>query len=196
MKKLIYIFILSIMSIFVYSCEEKQVGYLVTESASYSINNMVVRIDLDGAEATYIPLIYEMWESWAKESGKFTDIHHFFLIQAEGDPKYMVGKAGIDYARNRYKLPWETTVIEGIRGTNPMKVYVHSAKTKDGNEKAMLESLKVRGDGTMTIPLTHSVPVGTYVISLRVENEGYTQLIYDCYTFNVVQNIESTPVAE
>ena len=53
----------------------------------------------------------------------------------------------------------------------------------------MIKYLKVRGDGTILLPLTHKVPAGTYLISLRVENEGHTKIISDCYTFEVVQKL-------
>ena len=183
MKKIIYIFILSF---FVVSCEKNGIGYLVTDTASYSVNKMQVRLELDLREPTYTPYLLAMWEQ-VKDSGQYENIYEFFIVAGKGDPQFVLDMGGQDLSRKSYELPWETLTLEGVRGTMPIKIYVHSVDTKDGDANAMLESLKVRGDGTMTIPFIHSIPVGVYVISLRVENEGKTNIISDCYTFEVVQ---------
>ena len=186
MKKIIYIFALSF---FILSCDKNNtIGYLVTEGAGYSEDYMMVRIELDDSEIVYIPLVNEIWKRDIKPTGQFKDIHQW-VAQMTDPEQYYLSDAGIDFIRKSFNLPWETSPIEGIRGTKPIKIYVNSATTSDGDEQDMIKYLKVRGDGTILLPLTHKVPAGTYLISLRVENEGHTKIISDCYTFEVVQKL-------
>lgn len=54
-----------------------------------------------------------------------------------------------------------------------------------GEEQAALfkEELTIRGGGAMFYPLEHKAGAGTYVVSVRLTNEGYSQVIENAYTF-------------
>ena len=52
----------------------------------------------------------------------------------------------------------------------------------------MKKLLTVRGNGMFKLPLDiSSIPVGRYMISLNIYNEGYSHDVDDCFTIIVVE---------
>ena len=80
---------------------------------------------------------------------------------------------------------WVSPPIQGVEGTQPIYYSIESIKTENGDLDKCLKEIKVRGDGTFDIPFRHSIPAGTYVISLRVKNEGYSKVVKEVFTFIV-----------
>ena len=80
---------------------------------------------------------------------------------------------------------WISPPIQGVEGTQPICYTIEAVKTEDGDEVEFLKEIKVRGDGTFDIPFQHTIPAGSYVVSLRVRNEGYSKVIKDVFTFLV-----------
>lgn len=93
--------------------------------------------------------------------------------------------AGEDYFRNKYNVPWVTTPIQGLDGTNPIRVAVKSVATDIGNADKLKEYITIRGDGTMTIPAKTDLSVGEYKVSLDFTNESYSKSIENAFTFFV-----------
>lgn len=90
-----------------------------------------------------------------------------------------------DADRIQRKYNWVSLPIEGIMGTQPIFISIHSVKTEDGNVEKFLENVNVRGNGTFDVPFENDIPVGTYMITLKVENEDHYGILPDIFTIIV-----------
>lgn len=87
-------------------------------------------------------------------------------------------------------VPWTSLRIQGISGTNPINYDFSSVKAENGGDAAKFEEAVTSGDvvvngGIVQIYQTgiNKIPNGTYILSLRVYNEGYSQILTDILTF-------------
>ena len=88
--------------------------------------------------------------------------------------------------------PWVSLPIEGVSGTAPVNFEYVSVKVSDGGDAAQFDAvqkaghLDVRG-GLLRLSQegTRMLPFGAYTITLRVYNEGYSNLLPDVFTFVV-----------
>lgn len=89
-----------------------------------------------------------------------------------------------DATREANQAPWVSGVIQGVLGTDPM-IYELVSITSPGREEAanvLAGEIKVHGNSRMEIPLKPQAPKGTYNVTLRVSNEGYSALLPDIFT--------------
>ena len=90
--------------------------------------------------------------------------------------------------RTANNSPWVTSVIQGVMGTQPINYEIAGVKASEGgNAEAFKAELEIRGAGLMQVPLYPQAPVGKYVVSIRVYNEGYSHVLEEVYTFNIVE---------
>lgn len=92
-----------------------------------------------------------------------------------------------DAIRIENGAPWVTLQMEGYLGTEPITFSIESV-TSPGNEAGAAEFMKhltIRGGGAMQYPQGTNVPAGRYVVSVRLTNPGYSQVVADCFTFIV-----------
>lgn len=92
------------------------------------------------------------------------------------------------YDANRIKnnAPWVTNIISGVLGTEPLQYSLVSVKALNGTEEdaqTFASELTVRGNGKMEIPLKPLAPQGRYVVTLKVNNEDYSAILEDIFTF-------------
>lgn len=88
-----------------------------------------------------------------------------------------------DADRIEKKYNWISYPIDGVQGTYPMYMTIHTVRTEGGGDVAkFLAEVKVRGDGTFDVPFENGIPVGKYIITLKVENEGYSAVLPDIFT--------------
>lgn len=88
-----------------------------------------------------------------------------------------------DADRIARKYNWISYPIDGIVGTQPMYMSIASVKEENGGDvQKFIEEVKVRGNGTFDVPFGHQIPEGKYIITLKVENEGYSALLPDIFT--------------
>ncbi|MCI6278881.1 MAG: hypothetical protein MR609_03680 [Bacteroidales bacterium] len=88
--------------------------------------------------------------------------------------------------------PWVSLPIQGVSGTAPVNFEYASVKTSEGGDAAKFAAMQkaghldVRG-GLLRITQegVRMLPLGAYTISLRVYNEGYSNLLSDVFTFVV-----------
>ncbi len=86
--------------------------------------------------------------------------------------------------------PWTSLRIQGVSGTAPINYEFHSVKANDGgNQEAfekLAESKELVVEGGI-IRLFQSgvkkVPNGSYTLSLKIYNEGYSATVEDVFTF-------------
>ncbi len=176
MKKLFTIIGLSGSIIYFTSCHKTNVGFLVTDYASYQVDSMVVKTvaSLDTTAPVSIPnpvygelLGFGLTPDYLLSIGVYPTVEMY---------------AGVDYTRNKLAMPWTSTALEGVEGTAPMLISIRKVTTDSGDIAAMLKQLTVRGNGIFTLPVKHSVPGGHYKISLSIKNEGYSRNLDNIYT--------------
>ena len=87
----------------------------------------------------------------------------------------------VSSSQYKYGTPYFTTSVEGVEGTKPLTYSLYDVTSEDGDVMAMREQIEVKtGIGKISIPVKHTIPAGTYWVSLRVEN---------CYSFIVLEDI-------
>lgn len=156
------------------SCHETTIGYLVTEYASYDPDSLIVRRVLDNSPGEPNP----EFQMYLDMGLSFIDIINM------GIPERI--NAGEDYNRDRLGLPWASTTIQGVEGTQPRYIVIKRIVSDTGDPDAMAALLTIRGDGTFQLPTdVSSIPVGRYVMSLTFTNEGYSKDLDDCFTIIV-----------
>ena len=126
-------------------CNDTKVGYLKADNASYGIDSLEIRKELD-----------------------------------PNDPD--------DQKKIEMEIPWLTERIQGVLGTAPLRYELLSVQAPSAEARAIFEEeINVRGAGMMELPLRTELPVGRYLVSLRVYNEDYSANLEDIFTFIVKQ---------
>ena len=88
-----------------------------------------------------------------------------------------------DADRIARKFNWVSYPIDGVQGTYPMYMKIYAVRTEESGDTAkFLAETKVRGDGTFDIPFDNEIPAGKYIVTLKVENEGYSAILTDIFT--------------
>lgn len=104
-----------------------------------------------------------------------------------------VAQAEIDglIASREELIPWTTATIEQLLGTEPLQYSLHSVRSDQGEEAAadFAKYITVIGGGRMYIDPQVDSPIGRYYISLKVKNEGHTDILTDVFTF-VLQGVK------
>ena len=92
-----------------------------------------------------------------------------------------------DRVRIEYNAPWISTDLQGYEGTAQIQFDVESVSSSLGEEAARVfqEELSIRGGGYLMYPLKNNAKPGRYVVSVRLSNPGYSQVIKDAFTFIV-----------
>ena len=91
-----------------------------------------------------------------------------------------------DAIRIKYQSPWISYAMQGYEGTEQIMFSVESVTSTSGEAEArkFREELKIRGGGgALEYPLEHAAGPGTYVVSVRLTNPGYSQVVENAFTF-------------
>ena len=94
-----------------------------------------------------------------------------------------------DAIRIEMGSPWISTSLQGYDGTDPIYFSVESVSSDQGDEAAasFMNELSIRGGGALMYPLENNAVPGTYVVSIRLTNEGYSQVIEEAMTIIVTE---------
>lgn len=85
------------------------------------------------------------------------------------------------------KIHWISSAIQGIDGTSPINITIHSVRTEGGGGvEKFLGSTVLRGNGQFDVDFENDIPIGKYIVSIKVKNEGYTEVLNDIFTIEVV----------
>lgn len=116
-------------------------------------------------------------------------VGYLLTENAKYDPDTLIVKKTldpvIDADRMAKKYNWVTLPMDGIEGTQPILFTIHSVATEGGDVSQFLKDVKVRGNGTFDVSFNNVIPAGTYKITLKVENEGYSDILKDVFTIVV-----------
>lgn len=88
---------------------------------------------------------------------------------------------------------WTSIAISGVLGTVPLIYSVEGATASDGGNAALfMEQVKIMGNGQVYFPSKDiKAPNGTYVLSIRVSNKGYTAVLEDIIRFVIREKGEA-----
>lgn len=84
--------------------------------------------------------------------------------------------------------PWVTYALSGYEGTTPIIFSIENVTSPDAGKEAVqsfLEELTIRGGGVMEVPVKNKLLQGTYRVSIRLTNPGYSQILENAMTFIV-----------
>ena len=84
-----------------------------------------------------------------------------------------------DELQIKFKIPWQSTSIEGVLGTAPVK---YSIKSVDSEYPDAASQFTMQGAGIIELQHDHTVPPGRYVFNVLIENEGYSVVLDSIYT--------------
>ena len=181
MKKLFILFIISCLwSVFI-ACEDEKVGFLVTENASYEPDSLVITKTFKNPDVEFFvepnPEYYQYLE-WGYTPEQILS----FGIYPE------IRTPNMDYYRLKFNSPWVSLGLQGYEGTEQILFSVESVTSPDvddGGVEYFRQQVGVRGGGVLEFPLKSEAKPGRYVISVRLSNESYSQVVEDCFTFIV-----------
>lgn len=94
----------------------------------------------------------------------------------------------------KYKSPFSSTQIQGVSGTEPINYDFASVKASEGGDAALFRqcveqgTVQVKG-GRIYLhqEAAQRLPLGRYLISIRVYNEDHTAIVPDAFTFILQQ---------
>lgn len=100
-------------------------------------------------------------------------------------PDSMVVKSLLDTVedgkRIKFEIPWQSTSIEGIQGTMPIR-YAITKVEGENNLPEISGQFRMVRKGVIELPFDHTVPPGRYIVSIEISNEGYTHRLDSVYT--------------
>lgn len=171
-------FIIVMMSLLGVGCHDVEIGYLVTEYASYSLDSLIVYKDLDTAEP--VEQVNPEYQACLAQGWSPEDI---MILFPGVTPTVWLG--GRDYYRVYNNQPWTGVPIEGVQGTQPIWAKIKSIQSTDGDINKLSSCIRVFGNGVLEIPVINDVPKGRYIVSLTFWNEGYSKDVDNCFTIIV-----------
>lgn len=81
---------------------------------------------------------------------------------------------------------YTTSPIDGVKGTEPLIYTIAEIKViGEGDAVKFAPYLSAMGGGRIVVSWDDQIPVGRYLISLYVENEGWKNLLKDAFTIIV-----------
>ena len=120
-------------------------------------------------------------------------IGYLVTENASYDPDTMVVRKTpdpvLDAVRIEYGSPWVSLQLQGYEGTEQIHFNVESVTSDQGEEAAatFMSELTIRGGGALMYPLENNAVPGTYVVSIRLTNPGYSQVVKDAMTIIVTE---------
>ena len=120
-------------------------------------------------------------------------IGYLITENASYDPDTMVVRKTpdpvLDAVRIEYGSPWVSLQLQGYEGTEQIHFSVESVTSDQGEEAAatFMSELTIRGGGALMYPLENNAVPGTYVVSIRLTNPGYSQVVEDAMTIIVTE---------
>lgn len=106
-------------------------------------------------------------------------------------------KKDIETWKNKvdYKLPYLSSEIDGVKGTAILYFRVVDVKSDNSENAAkFMDYVEVKGHGQISVKYNPEVPVGTYLLTLEVENEGRSKIIEDVFTVILKDVPEEAPI--
>lgn len=98
-------------------------------------------------------------------------------------PDSMIVKSVLDPVEDarqiEFEIPWQSTSIEGILGTAPIRYVIKNIASEHPEATSQFS---MQGAGIIKLPWNHTVPPGRYVFDVEVSNEGYNVVLERIFT--------------
>lgn len=135
-------------------------------------------------------IIAIVWGIWALCSCQEVTVGFLQVENAVYVPDSMDIRLVLDENLDAYRMhnlsPWVSPKMQGVIGTNPLLYGIEEVRASEGgNAELFKHLLRIRGGGRMEYPLISDTPPAEYTVSVRVYNEGYSQVVKDAFTFVV-----------
>lgn len=140
----------------------------------------------------FISIIFTLLAITSIVSCQKMDVGYLKVENASYEPDTVYAYRIVDPESDRFinKSPWTSFKIQGIAGTNPINYEFHDVKSESSSGipifKEAVENEEITVHGSIVQLFQSAVdklPDGAYVISLRVYNEGYSEILEDVITF-------------
>lgn len=131
--KRIVILVVSAFFIFIWGCEEQEIGYLDTTHAEYIPDSVVFKAVLDPDNRQ-------------------------------------------DAQKIKFEVPFQSPSMQKVSGSPVVEYQIDRIDCNDGVKDAV-NQFGIRGKGIIELPYNHTVPVGRYIFSIRVSNEGHSHVL-------------------
>ena len=122
-----------------------------------------------------------------------TTIGYLITENASYDPDTMYVRKTPDPVTDAVRIennaPWVSLRLQGYEGTEQIHFSVESVTSDQGEAAAatFMSELTIRGGGALMYPLENNAVPGTYVVSVRLTNDGYSQVVEDAMTIIVTE---------
>lgn len=124
-------------------------------------------------------LIAALFILWGCEK---QEIGYLDTTNAEYIPDSVVFKAVLDpdnrqdAQKIKFEVPFQSPSMQKVSGSPVVKYQIHRIDCNNGAENG-LSQFSIRGKGIIELPYNHTVPIGRYVFSIDVYNEGHRQVL-------------------
>lgn len=98
-----------------------------------------------------------------------------FEIRKTPDPE-------LDKMRILYNADWVSKPMAGVVGTPPINYEIIDITSADGDATLLKQEIEMRGGGICYVPIDQKSPKGTYLVSVKITNEGYSATKKDVLT--------------
>lgn len=162
-------------------CVNDKVGYLVTENASYEPDTLVIMKTFENTENEFFVERNPTFDTYIEWGYDSATIVGWGILPETRTPN-------VDYYRFKYNSPWVSLDLQGYEGTEQIKFSVESVTSPDVDADGVAyfrEQVGIRGGGVLEFPLVNEAKPGRYVVSVRLTNESWSQVVEDCFTFIV-----------
>ncbi len=100
-----------------------------------------------------------------------------------------------DSIRIKNKAPWVSLQLQGYEGTEVIYfdvesvTFVEETPTSQGIQasKTFMDELSIRSGGVLLYPFENTAIPGSYKISIRISNPGYSHVLQDVMTIIVLE---------
>ena len=152
---------------------EEELESLDEEADAEQIDEILARLDE----------IDEWYSHYDELDGVYNDGLFVFLDEGYDDVDPICDEYIGLVSKIEDAIPWSTSTIEGVLGTQPIRYSIADVTSTDGNADLFKEELVIYGGGRMQLPFACKAPKGTYRVSIIIENEGYSHRLDNVFTF-------------
>ncbi len=160
MKKIILLGVIA-QCFLAFACKEYSVSYLNAKNLNYPLNYMEIVQGLT-EEDMYVP-------GTDKKPSKYK-------------------------SRIENKAPWLSKPFWGgtVEGSRPLAFEISEVKLKGekANAQKLIENVSFMGEGIFIVPFKNDIPLGEYLISLKISNIAGSEIVKDCFTIIVTDKKE------
>ncbi len=89
-------------------------------------------------------------------------------------------------------VPWTSSRIQGVSGTNPINFEIYDVKASSGGDCEKFKKIIQQGDVRMQgsiIQLFHAgvdkIPAGVYTLTIKVYNEDHFYILNEAFSFDI-----------